>query len=162
MLLSAVQAVVHLITGEALLHVGRDQLLFLYTWCLTLLPSIVWVKANADCGFVLRYVRIGRVDVLALRMLAILLKCVSCYRFRYLLTYIHTYLFIYIHTYIFIYLHTYIHIYLFTYIHTYLFIYIHTYIFIYLHTYILIYLLTYIHTYLLKYIHTYLRTYIHT
>jgi hypothetical protein len=68
------QAVVHLITGEALLHVGRNQLLFLHTWCLTLSLSIVWVKANADCGFVLRYVRISRVDILALRMLAILLN----------------------------------------------------------------------------------------
>ena len=85
-LLSAVQAVVHLITGEALLHVGRDQLLLPHTWCLILPPSIVRVKANADCGFVLRYVGISRVDVLALRMLAMLLKCVSCYKFRYLLT----------------------------------------------------------------------------
>ena len=59
-LLSAVQAVVHLVTGEALLHVGRDQLLFLHTWCLTLSPSIVCVKANGDGLFVLHCVRIGR------------------------------------------------------------------------------------------------------
>jgi len=82
---------VHLTTGVALLHVGRDQLLFPHTWCLTLPPSIVWVKANADCGFVLRYVRISRVDVLAFRKLAILLKCVSCYKFGYSIIYLLTY-----------------------------------------------------------------------
>jgi hypothetical protein len=78
---------VHVIAGfwtEALLHVGHDQLLFPHTRCLTLSPSIVLVKAYADCGFVLRCVRIGRVNQLALSMLVILLKCVRCYRFRYI------------------------------------------------------------------------------
>ena len=75
MLLSAVQTVVHLITGEALLCEGRDQLLFLHTWCLTISPSIVCVKANAAGGFVL-HCQDRQIDILALRVLAILLKCV--------------------------------------------------------------------------------------